>query len=726
MNRKIICILGTLLISSCSENIPVISNNQPTTEKINTVEINNNKNITDIKEEEEVAAPVAKIIPERKNYTFETYTDNYSWMKNKSSSELINYLAQENKYADSILNKNTDLSNQLFDEMLNKLSPEADSIAEKNGNFYYYQKNPEGYQYPIYYRKNASGYNQEEVILDLNNFSEGKNISKPGDFKVSPDNKYVAFSIDKDGNESYKIYIMNLNTREILNEQIDNTYGNIEWTNDSKYIYYSSLNSSLRPFKIYKHKISSPVNSDKLIYHEKDNAYNLNISKSDSKAYILINSESINSNEIRYLGAKSTNSTFQVFQKRKNGIKYYIQHNGGKFYVLTNSNAKEYKVMSVNVLEQYRNVSWEQVIPATYNSTLNSFQMLKNYIIISFRQNGVPKIKAYNLKTNKYFDIDFNEPSYSVSVLPVIDFNADKINYSYSSFITPQSTYQYDLSKKTKTVLREERIRGFNSYNYQTEKLNITSRDGKKIPVSLIYKRDFVRNGNSPLLINVYGAYGLSTDPTFELDKFSLIDKGYIYAIAHVRGGGENGINWYEAGKLLNKKNSINDFIDCVDGLVYQGYTSKDKVNVFGKGAGAMTVAAAINIRPDLFENVILEEPFLDVLNTMKDERLPLTIDEYNEWGNPNNYRYYEYIKSYSPYDNIKNQTYPNILISSGLNNSVVGIWESSKYVAKVRNISKNTNILLKTYTDSGHKGRIGRFDYLKRKSLEYSYLLRN
>lgn len=722
MNKKIkyiSYILGIILISSCNDNIP-ITNNQKQTDS------NSKASTINTDEEEENQVPIAKIIPEKKNYIFETYTDNYSWMKNKVNPDLVNYLAQENKYADSILNKNTTLSNELFDEMLDKLSPEEDSIAEKNGNYYYYHKSPEGYQYPVYYRKNISRQNSEEVILDLNIFSEGKNISKPGDFKVSPDNKYLAFTIDRYGNETYRVYIMNISTREILSEQIDNTYGNIEWTNDSKYIYYTSLNSSLRPFKIFKHKINSSINSDKLIYHETNNSYSLNISKSDSKAYILINSESIDANEIRYLGAKSTNSAFKVFQKRQSGIKYYIQHNGGKFYVLTNSNAREYKIMAVNVIEQYRKVSWEEIIPFNSKITLSSFQVLKNHLVINFREGGVPKIKVYNIKNNKQYDIEFNEPSYSVSTLPVIDFNSDKIHYSYSSFVSPQSVYQYDLVKKSKKLVREDRVKGFNPYNYQTEKLNITARDGSKIPVSLIYRKDFVRNGNSSLLLTSYGAYGISTDPKFETDKLSLVDRGYIYAIAHIRGGGENGISWYQSGKLLNKKNSIYDLIDTIEGLIYQGYTSKDKVSAFGKGSGAMTIAAATNLRPDLFKNIVLEEPFLDVLNTMKDEKLPLTIDEYNEWGNPNNIRYYEYIKSYSPYDNIKNQDYPNILISSGLNNTVVGIWESSKYTAKVRNISKSANIILKTYTDSGHKGRIGKFDYLKRKSLEYSFLLNN
>lgn len=713
MNKKIICTIIFVLLGAYSNSI----NNDTKDKKI----LKDNISF----EDEEIISPTAKSIPEKINYNFEIYTDNYSWMKDKSNPDLINYLAQENKYSDSILEKNIDIKQQLFGEMSEKISLEEETRPEKNGNYYYYQKYLEGQQYPLYYRKNINNiYSSDELILDLNKFSQGKNISFPGDFKVSPDNKYLAFSIDNDGNETYTIYIMNLQTNEFITEEINNTYGNIEWTNDSKYIYYSVLNNSLRPFKIYKHKINSSLNSDLLIYHERDNAYSVNISKTDSKAYILINSESINSNEIRYLGAKNLNSRFQIFQKRASNIKYYIQHNGGKFYILTNSNARHFKIMSVNVLEQYRKVSWEQVIPTNYNLTLNSFQMLKNNLVIYFREKGLSKIKVFNIKNNKKYDIDFPEPSYSIKPISVNDFNSDKLHFSYSSFLTPTTIYEYDLAKRTRKLIKEEKIKSFNSYNYQSERLNITSRDGKKIPVSLIYKKDMVRNGENNLFLTAYGAYGESNDPKFEIDKLSLVDRGFIYAIAHVRGGGEFGTDWYESGKLLDKKNTFNDFIDCAESLIYQGYTSKEKITAFGKGAGGMLVATSINLRPELFKNVLLEDPFLDVLNTMKDETLPLTIDEYNEWGNPNRYRYYEYIKSYSPYDNIINQKYPNILITSGINNSVVGVWESAKYTAKIRNLTKKTNILLKTYTDSGHKGKIGKFDYFKRKSLEYSYIL--
>ncbi|MFN8576555.1 MAG: prolyl oligopeptidase family serine peptidase [Candidatus Sericytochromatia bacterium] len=713
MNKKIIFSLLTLFLSSCANNVPAIAQ-QPQ------IIINN-------EDEESILTnpPIAKKIPETKDYSVEKYTDDYSWMKDKSNKDFINYLAQENKYTDSILEKDQEFRTRLFSEMIDKLGEQENSIAEKIGNYYYYQKYIEGQEYPLYYRKNVNNiYNAEELILDLNKFSQGKNISFPGDFKVSPNNKYLAFSIDQSGNEFYTIYIMNLQTHELLSEEIPNTYGNIEWTNDSKYLYYTMLNSSLRPFKIFKHKINTPIDSDKMIYHEKDSSFNINISKTDSNAYILINSESISSNEIRYLGAKSISSKFQVFQTRKPNTKYYLQHNGGKFFVLTNSNSTNYKLMAVNVIEKYRRESWEEIVSSNPNVTLKSFQMFRNYIVIYFREKGLAKIKVYNLRNNKKYDIDFPEPSYTVNSIITNNFNSDKLNISYSSFITPQSIFQYDLTKKTFKIIREEKIRNFNQYNYQTEKINIISRDGIKIPVSLLYRKDMVKNGDNPILINAYGAYGESNDPKFELDKFSLVDRGYIYAIAHIRGGGELGTYWYESGKLLDKKNSINDLIDCIDYLIYQGYISKDRVSAFAKGAGALAVAGATNLRPDLFRNILLEEPFLDILNTMKDDKLPLTIDEYNEWGNPNRSIYYNYIKSYSPYDNIKSQKYPNIFITSGINNNVVGVWESAKYVAKMRNTSKNTNILLKTYTDSGHKGRIGQLDYFKRKSLEYSYIL--
>lgn len=684
-------------------------------------------NFLNIEEDEEnISPPKAKVIPEKKYYNVELYIDNYSWLKNKTNPDVINYLAQENKYTDNILRKYSDIKLDIFREMVDRISIEKTSLPEKIGNYYYYQKNLENKQYPLYCRKKGNLINREEIILDLNEISLGKNISTPGDFKISPDNRYLAFSIDKDGNELYTIYMKDLVTGQILNTHIQNTYGNIEWTNDSKYIYYSILNQSLRPYKIYKHKINRSTASDILIYHETDSSFSINVSKTDSQAFILINSESINSNEIRYLGAKDISNKFKVFQNRKQGIKYYIQHNGGKFYILTNSNAKTYKLMSVNVLEKYRNVSWEEVIKVNSNQTLNSFQMLKNNLVIYFRENGLSKIKIFNLRNNKSYNIDFNEPSYSLKPVSISNYNSDNLIFSYSSFLTPSTTYEYNLNKKTQRIIKEDSIRRFNPNNYQTEKINVISRDGKKIPVSLIYKKDIIRTGDTPLLLKSYGAYGESSDPKFENDKISLIDRGYIYAIAHIRGGGELGINWYEDGKLLNKKNSINDLEDCVESLIYKGYTDKNKISLIAKGAGALSVAALVNKRPELFNSIILEDPFLDILNTMNDKSLPLTVDEYNEWGNPNISRFYNYIKSYSPYDNIKDKNYPNIMITSGINNTVVGIWESAKYIAKIRNFQKTNTVILKSYTDAGHKGKIGDYDYLNRKSLEYSFLLSN
>lgn len=714
---KSLALFVILSLSSCNSiNTVPVTTPEKDIEKI--VPLYENEEITQI--------PKAKVIPEKKYYNNELYIDNYSWLKDKTNPDFINYLAQENKYADNFLQKSSDIQLDLFREMSDKVNLEKTTIPEKIGDYYYYKKNAEDKQYPLYCRKLGNLKAREEIILDLNEMSSGKNISTPGDFKVSPDNKYLAFSIDRDGNELYTIYIKDLVTGQILNQEIQNTYGNIEWTNDSKYIYYSILNQTLRPYKILKHKINRSTYSDTLIYHETDSSYSVNISKTDSQAFILINSESINSNEIRYLGAKDTSANFKVFQKRKSGNKYTIQHNAGKFYILTNANAKSYKIMSVNVLEQYRNESWEEIIKPNINQTLNSFQMLKNHLIVFFRENGLAKIKVMDIRNKRIYDIDFNEPAYSLKPIVINDFNSENLKFSYSSFITIPTTYEYNLTRKTRKVLKEESIKRYNPYNYQAERINITSRDGKRIPISLIYKKDLVRSSTTPILLNVYGAYGESNDPKFEIDKLSLIERGYIYGIAHVRGGGELGYNWYEEGKLLNKKNSINDLEDCVEGLIYRGYTEKKKISLSAKGSGALVAASLVNKRPELFKSIVLEDPFLDILNTMNDQSLPLTIDEYNEWGNPSRSIYYNYIKSYSPYDNITEKPYPDTMITSGINNAVVGVWESAKYIAKLRSLQKNNNIVLKTYTDAGHKGKIGEYDYLRRKSLEYSFILMN
>ncbi len=668
--------------------------------------------------------PVAKIIPEKKIYNGEAYIDNYFWLRDKKNTEVIKYLETENKYADYVLKRTKGLERTLFQEMSGRIKESDVSVAEKIGNYFYYTRMEEGKQYPVYWRKKARIEGKEEILLDQNIFSRDKNVFALGSFSISPNHNYLAYSIDTKGSEEYTIFVKDLHTGQLLNEKISGTFGNIIWTNDNKYLYYCTFDKLQRPYQTYKHRLGAKQSEDLLIYHEKDPAFSMELTKSKSEAFIFLTSYSGTTTEIRYIGAKDQKEHFHLFQKRKPGIEYHLEHNGGKFLVLTNSHAKNFKLMEVPVLEQFRN-NWHEIIPHNFLRKLISFQSFKNHIAVYFRENGLPKLRIINLKSNKSYDISFSEPTYSVWLENNRNFNTNTLRFSYSSFVTPDSIYEYNMDKKTRKLLKRKDIPGgFNSENYLTERVFAASKDGTLIPISLVYKKGLEIN-NNPLLLHAYGAYGDTKDPTFVPERLSLIDRGFIFAIAHIRGGGEMGSQWYDEGKRLNKKNSFYDFISSAEFLIKNNYTSNEKLVIYGRSAGGLLMGAVTTMRPDLFKAVIAEVPFVDVINTMMDPELPLTLIEYDEWGNPNYKREYDYMMSYSPYDNVKTVNYPNMFITAGLNDPWVGYWEPAKFVAKLRKMKTDNNtIIFKTDLDAGHKGSSGIYDGLKNRSEQYAFIL--
>jgi oligopeptidase B len=668
--------------------------------------------------------PVAKIIPEKKNYNGQVYTDNYFWLRNRNNPDVLRYLEAENSYTDAVMKPNAGMQNDLYQEMLKRIPSSETSAPEKIDNYYYYTRREEGKQYPVYCRKKGSLEAREEILLDQNRFSSGKNVYALGTFMISPNHQYLAYSIDTTGSESYTVFVKNLNTGELLKGEIADTFGNIEWTNDNKSFYYTTMDKLSRPYRLYRHLLGAKPERDALIYQEKDEAYSLELSKTNSEAYILLKVYSNTATEYRYIGAKDNSSNFKVFQARRPGVEYYLEHHAGDFLVLTNENARNFKVVQVPVLEQYRN-NKQELIPPDNDINLVSLQAFKDHLAVYYRENGLLKLRIYNFKTKKNQYITFDEPAYTISPEGTRNYNSDIIRYSYSSFVTPESVYEYNMDKMTRLLLKREEVPGgYNRFSYITERVFARSTDGTRVPISLVYKKGLARNGRNPLLLHAYGAYGDSKDPTFVPERISLLDRGFVFAIAHIRGGGEMGKQWYEQGKGLNKKNTFFDFISSAEYLVNTGYTSRDKLVIYGRSAGGLLMGAVTTMRPDLFKAVIAEVPFVDVINTMMDPTIPLTVIEYDEWGNPNYKNTYNYMMSYSPYDNIRAVNYPNMLITAGLNDPWVGYWEPAKFVAKMRALKTDKNmLLLRTDMEAGHAGASGVFDRLKNRAFQYAFI---
>jgi oligopeptidase B len=711
---KIVFLLSCGLLLNCSTSSP------------NSALVKNKGNEAVQPVKSGLVPPVAKIIPEKKTYQGKPYIDNYFWLRNKENPEVIKYLEAENKYTEAVMKPTENLQKDLYREMTARIKKSDTSVPEKIGNYYYYTRTEENKQYPIYCRKKDSLNNREEILLDQNQYSSGKNVYELGTFKVSPDHRYLAYSIDTKGDEAYTVYVKDLNTGRLLKDEIGNTFENIEWTNDNRSFYYVTLDKLYRPYRAYKHLLGTRAATDKLMYQENDDTFSLELSKTSSEAYILLKSYSSTTTEIRYIGAKDNTGGFKVFQTRKKGTEYFLEHHGGDFLVMTNQNAKNFKLLQVPVLEQYRNNS-QELIPYNNLRTLVSLRVFKNYLAVFYRENGLMNLSITNFRTNKTNYLNFDEKDYFISPSDYKNYNSNIIRYNYSSFITPDSVYDYDMDKKTTLLLKREDVPGgYNRFNYQTERIFTRSADGTSVPVSLVYKKGMVKNGSNPLLLQGYGAYGDSKDPKFLAERLTLLNRGFIFAIAHVRGGGEMGKQWYENGKGINKKNSFNDFIGAAEHLINNGYTAKDRLVIYGRSAGGLLMGSVTTMRPDLFKAVIAEVPFVDLINTSMDPTLPLTVIEYDEWGNPNFKNTFNYMMSYSPYDNIKAVNYPNMLLTASLNDPWVGYWEPAKFVAKMRTLKTDKNLLLlKVDMEAGHGGASGILDQLRNRAFEYAYIFK-
>ncbi|NTW50329.1 MAG: S9 family peptidase, partial [Chlorobiales bacterium] len=642
----------------------------------------------------------------------------------KSNPEVTAYIEAENAYTKEVLKHTEKFQEDLYKEMLSRIKETDLSVPDKIDDYFYYSRTEEGKQYSINCRKFQSLDATEEVLLDKNVLAEGHSYFSLGAFKVSPDHKLLAYSTDTDGSETYTLQIKNLETGELLSDVVENV-GSVVWANDNRTLFYTILDSLKRPYKVFRHKLGADPKTDEDIFHEHDESFYVSVGKTRSRAILLIHTASKTTTEVYYLDANTPEGKFQMIEPRIKDLEYEVDHHDERFFIVTNDHAANFKLMETPVSAPSK-ANWKEVIPHHPNVKIDNIDLFKDHLTIYEREDGLQRMRIMNLRTGKLHTVDFPEPVYTFSAGGNPEFNTSLLRFNYTSLVTPLSVYDYDMNTKARELKKQyEVLGGYDQTQYKSERIFAIAPDGTKVPISLVHKKGIAKNGKNPLFLYGYGSYGINMDPAFRSNRLSLIDRGFIFAIAHIRGGEEMGRPWYEAGKLLHKKNTFSDFIACAKHLVAQKYTSPEKLVISGGSAGGLLMGAVLNMQPDLFKAVVANVPFVDSLNTMLDASLPLTVTEYDEWGNPNEKEYYNYIKSYSPYDNVRRAAYPNMLVTAGLNDPRVSYWEPAKWVAKLRAMKTDKNLLLlKTNMGAGHSGASGRYDYLKEIAFEYAFML--
>ncbi|WP_299440777.1 S9 family peptidase [uncultured Aquimarina sp.] len=654
--------------------------------------------------------------------------DNYFWLNDKDNPEVIDYLKRENDYNDRMMGHTKDFQKSLFEEMKSRIKEDDSSVPYKLNGYWYITRYETGKDYPVYSRKKGSLDASEEILFDCNKEAEGHAYFKMVGLNISPDNTLIAYGLDTVSRRNYTIRVKNLITGEIYPEVIETTTGGSTWAADSKTLFYTKKDDeTLRSHKIFRHNLGTDSSNDIEIYHETDDTFNTFVYKTKSKEYIVIGASSTLTSEYHILKADNPTGKFTVFQPRVRGLEYGIAHYQGNFYVLTNTDeAKNFKLMKVSE-ENTLKENWTDVIPHRKDVLLEDVDIFKEYLVISERSNGLNRINIKSWDGTSDYYLPFDNETYTAYVSTNVDFDTKTLRYAYNSLITPNSVIDFNMDTKEKEIKKEQEVLGdsFDKNNYISERVWATAIDGTKIPISLVYKKGIKKDGTNPLLQYAYGSYGSTIDPYFSTVRLSLLDRGFIYAITHVRGGEYLGRSWYEDGKLFKKKNTFTDFIDCSKFLIKDGYTSSEHLYAMGGSAGGLLMGAIVNISPELYNGVVAAVPFVDVVTTMLDDSIPLTTGEYDEWGNPNEKEYYDYMKSYSPYDNVVAQGYPNMLVTTGLHDSQVQYWEPAKWVAKLRELKTDNNLLLlHTNMETGHGGASGRFEALKEVAEEYAFLL--
>ena len=677
-----------------------------------------------------IQPPVAAKKPTNLAAHGDVRVDNYFWLndffkKGPDSSNVVAYLQAENKYYDTMMAGTKDLQEKLYLEMKGRIKEKDESVPVFKNGYYYYNRVIEGKDYYVACRKKGNLDAAEEILLDVNAMAEGYEYYRIGGSEVSPDNKLLAYGVDTVSRNEFTVHIKNLETGEIYKDAIPRSTGGAVWATDNKTIFYTSQNPvTLLSEKIKRHTLGTDAGSDVVVYEEKDPSNYIGVGKTKSDEFIVIVSSATLSSEYRILPANEPMGAFKVFQPRMKEVLYDVEHANGLFYIRTNMNAKNFKVMTSS--PSNTNVTaWTDLIPHKDSILIEGLDVFKNHIAVSERKNGLTQIHIINTNSKAEHYLDFGEPSYTANPMYTPEYNTDVIRYNYTSLVTPSSVYDYNMNSKEKKLMKQQEVvGGYNTADYVTERLYATAKDGTKVPVSIVYKKGYKKDGTSPLLLYGYGSYGASMDASFSSGRISLLDRGFAFAIAHIRGGQEMGRQWYEDGKLFKKKNSFTDFIDCADFLISEQFTSKEHLYAMGGSAGGLLMGAVVNMRPELWKGIVAQVPFVDVINTMSDASIPLTTNEYDEWGNPANKESYDYMKSYSPYDNVEKKAYPNMLVTTGLHDSQVQYFEPAKWVAKLREMKTDSNyILLYTNMDAGHGGASGRYKVLKDRAREFAFL---
>jgi oligopeptidase B len=675
-------------------------------------------------------APLAPKRPTEITQHGQTRIDHYFWLRYREDPAVIEYLKAEMNYLEEVTAHTKNLQTKLFEEMKARIKEEDITAPEKHGAYFYYARTEQSSQYPIYCRKRGSMDAPEEVILDQNQLAEGKTFCRLGAFAVSPDDSKLAYSIDPDGSERGDLFIKDLATGSLYPEIIHAVFGDVyennglAWGNDNATLFYAALDPANRPYKLFRHILGTDPSTDEMLYHEEDESFFLTAHKSRSDQFVLIQLRSMMTREYLYLDADQPNGKFQSFG-RERGIEYTVEHHGDQFLIVTNEGALNNKLMSAPIGSPSKE-NWREILPHRADVLIESIQPFADHLVAHERKGGLKQIrisKPDGVSAVRY--VEFPEAVYDYQ-LTSPEYETNQIRINYWSLITPKSAIDVDMdSAEWKLIKRDEVPGGYDRSQYVMERIEATSPDGKRVPISLVYKKDLKRDGSNPCLLHSYGSYGATTDAEFNARVFSLIDRGFVYALAHIRGGADLGRAWYEDGRLLHKKNSFIDFIACGEELIAQGYTAKNKLSISGISAGGLLVAASMIMRPDLFKAVVAKVPFVDVINSMNDPSIPLTVTEWEQWGNPAKQDEFEYMISYSPYDNVQALAYPHLLITAGLNDPRVAYWEPAKFCAKLREMKQGDNtLLLKTNFEAGHAGSSGRFDFLKEIAFEYAFLI--
>ncbi|WP_262420313.1 S9 family peptidase [Flagellimonas meishanensis] len=676
----------------------------------------------------DIIPPMAKKVPTKLEKHGDVRIDDYYWMNNREDQEVIDYLNAENEYYKRMTAHTEKFQEELYQEMKSRIKEDDSSVPYKLDGYWYITRYEEGKEYPIYSRKKDSLEADEEIMFDCNEMAKDHEYFNLKGVSVSPDNTLASFGTDTVSRRQYDIQIKNLKTGEIYPDKIENTTGGSVWANDGKTLFYTKKDPvTLRSDRIFKHTLGTPAEEDEVVFHEKDSTYNTFVYKSKSRKYIVIGSVSTLTTEYRILHADEPNGDFKVFSPREKGVEYSISHYDGNFYILTNKDdATNFKLMRTDE-KNTASEHWKEFISHRADVLLEDVEIFRDYYVLSERENGLNTMKISRWDGKDSYYLPFDSETYVAGPSVNLDFDTNVLRYYYNEMGAPYAIIDFNMETKTAMILKEQEVLGgkFDKANYKTERLWATAEDGIKVPISLVYRKDTPLDGSSPLLQYAYGSYGHTVDPYFSSVRLSLLDRGFIYAIAHVRGGEYLGRPWYEDGKLLKKKNTFIDFIDCSKFLIAQKYTSPEHLYASGGSAGGLLMGAIVNMAPELYKGVIASVPFVDVVTTMLDDTIPLTTGEYDEWGNPNEKDYYDYMKSYSPYDNVQAKAYPNLYVTTGLHDSQVQYWEPAKWVAKLRDHKTDHNLLfLDTNMEAGHGGASGRFETLKETAKDYTFIL--